>query len=75
MILKNLKPFLYIIAYYDNLLNPIKEKDLRNKFKNNEYYILKKFCEINGLIEVNYHTIILTSKGKDLYYAIKDLIF
>jgi hypothetical protein len=75
MLPKKLKSFLYIIEYQDNILEPIKEIELRAKFKNNEYYNIKKFCEINDLIEINFHTIILTRKGKDLYYAIKGIIF
>jgi hypothetical protein len=70
---KNLVLFLDIINYNDSKLSPIKEIDLKKRFKHNEYYNLKKFCIDNKLIIINYHIITLTSLGNNLFKNLKEL--
>ena len=68
---KNLINFLEKI-YIENLsLKNLKEHELRKNFKNNEYYILIKFCLEYQLIIIEYHEIILTKKGIDFFKILK----
>ena len=74
---ENLEKFLNIISTYDLDFQKCPKKKLYHSFKNNEYYILKNFCEINDLINMEYGGIELTPKGKNFFNFLKkmDLIY
>lgn len=68
---KNLVNFLEKI-YLKNLdFKPITENELRQQFKNNEYYMLIKFCIEYKLISIEFHKINLTHNGINLFKILK----
>lgn len=70
---KYLVTFMSIIENADLSFNPITEKELRGKFRNNLYYNLLHYCLTNNLIYIEYHKVILTSRGRKLFNILKDL--
>jgi hypothetical protein len=67
----HLEKFLELINMYNIDFKKCPNKVLYNNFKNNEYYILKNFCEINNLIIKEYKYIELTQKGKEVFTNLK----
>jgi hypothetical protein len=67
----HLEKFLELIHIYNMDFKMCPQHILYNNFKNNEYYSIKAFCEVNNLITTQYKEIELTSKGRDFFNFLK----
>lgn len=70
---EHLEKFLELIYIQNMEFKKLHKKSLYNNFRNNEYYIIKSFCEINNFIIIEYNQVELTSKGIEFFMFLKKM--